>query len=118
MRLATLMTMIAPFALAACGSGEKNSQETETPTAQPMANNMPIAQGQAASGEGTVTAADANAGTITIDHSAIPAVNWPAMTMTFQAGEPLRQKVAAGDKVTFDFHTTSTGGELTSISKK
>lgn len=118
MRLATLMTMIAPFALAACGNGEKTNQPAETPTAQPIASNMPMAQGQAASGQGVVTAIDANAGSITIDHDAIPAVNWPAMSMTFQAGDQLRQKVAVGDNVTFDFHTTPTGGELTSISKK
>lgn len=124
MRIATvIMTLAAPLALAACGSGEETTATAEAPVAQrtPMAGAAPMAPageaGQSASGEGTVTAIDAKAGTITIDHGAIEAVKWPAMTMSFAADEAKRQQVAVGDKVAFEFRTTPSGGELTSISK-
>jgi Cu/Ag efflux protein CusF len=70
-----------------------------------------------ASGEGTVTAVDDEAGTITIDHEPVPAVEWPAMTMAFDASENLRQGIAVGDEVTFSFRMSDGGNELTSISK-
>lgn len=123
MRIATLMTMIAaPLALAACDSGEEAAETEDMPMAENMPEDMPMMQPdedeQTASAEGTVTAVNADAGTITIDHGAIPAVDWPAMTMAFQADEAIRQQVAVGDEVTFDFRTTEGGGEITSISKK
>jgi Cu(I)/Ag(I) efflux system protein CusF len=36
-------------------------------------------------GTGVIKAIDAKAGTLTIQHGPIPAVAWPAMTMTFKA---------------------------------
>ncbi|KAK0348055.1 hypothetical protein LTR94_038732, partial [Friedmanniomyces endolithicus] len=49
---------------------------------------------------GKVTAVDA--GSVTIAHEAIPAIKWPAMTMTFKADPKLLSGIAAGDKVAFD----------------
>ena len=122
MRIATLVTMIAaPLALAAC----EGEEEVEMPMAaeeMPMAEDMSMmgagAQtGQVASAEGTVTAIDEEAGTITIDHEPVPEVNWPAMTMPFGADEALRQQVSVGDEVTFEFRMTD-GNEITSIAKQ
>ena len=120
MRISAYLTILAaPLALAACGDNE-----TEMPTAaedMPMGENMPMmgeAGMQTASAEGTVTAIDAEAGTITIDHGPVPQVDWPAMTMPFDANEMLRQQVAAGDEVTFEFRMTDAGNEITSITKK
>jgi Cu(I)/Ag(I) efflux system protein CusF len=115
------MTMLAaPLALAACDSAEQSAGTAEdTPMAQdmPMADDMPMdaAEGQTASGRGTVTAIDAEAGTITIDHEPIPEANWPAMTMGFQADETERAKVEVGDKVEFDLKLTGNAGEITRI---
>jgi Cu(I)/Ag(I) efflux system periplasmic protein CusF len=120
-----LMLLTAPLALAACDAGDQASVTSETPTAaqgMPMSEDMPMTQsgqpGQTASGEGTVTAVDTAAGTVTIDHGPIPAVGWPAMAMTFKADEAARQNVAKGDEVTFAFRKTDGGGEITSIAKK
>lgn len=121
MRIATLMTMLAaPLALAACDSAEENAGTAEDmPMAQnmPMADDMPMdaAGGQTATGQGTVTAIDAEAGTITIDHGPIPEANWPAMTMGFKADEAARAKVEVGDKVEFDLKLTGNAGEITRI---
>jgi len=125
MRVATLMTVLAaPLALAACDSGQDAAETEQNAMAEgmPMADQTPMTQsgetGQTASGEGTVTAVNADAGTITIDHGAIEAVDWPAMEMAFQADEAQRQSVTVGDEVAFEFRTTEGGGEITSISKK
>ncbi|QWC58455.1 hypothetical protein F7D01_12780 [Erythrobacter sp. 3-20A1M] len=121
--------MAAPLALAACDNGNDSVETAD----QPMADNqmaddqmamggedMPMMQSgegeQMGSGEGTVTAVDAEK--ITINHGPIPEVNWPAMTMSFTADEALRQTVAEGDAVTFEFRKTDSGGEITSIVKK
>lgn len=124
MRVSTLMTMlVVPLALAAC---DREEEATDMPMAaedMPMdTQDMPRMQGndaeRMASAEGTVTAIDAGAGTISIEHGPIAAVDWPAMTMAFEADEALRQQVAVGDKVEFAFRVTEGGGEITSISKK
>src|SRR3546814_1343094 len=76
----------------------------------PMNENMPMMRsgdGQTSNGKGTVTAVDAAAGTVTIDHGPIPAVGWPAMAMTFKADKAARQNVTKGDKVTFAFRKRS-----------
>jgi Cu(I)/Ag(I) efflux system protein CusF len=39
-------------------------------------------------GVGVITALDPHAAKLTIEHGAIPAVGWPAMTMTFAATPP------------------------------
>ena len=69
-------------------------------------------------GTGTVTAIDAVAGKITLDHEAIPAVGWPAMKMGFTAKPEILKGVANGDKVDFDLTVTGSAGEVTAIKKQ
>ncbi|WP_305096954.1 copper-binding protein [Croceibacterium aestuarii] len=130
MRASALMTMLTlPLALSACDGGEE-ATDTE---AMPMAGSMPAdnrpmsedasmmssgAEMRMASAEGTVTAIDNEAGTITIEHGPVPAVDWPAMTMSFEADAASRQGIAVGDEVTFDFGMSDAGSRITSISKK
>ena len=121
MRIATLIALVAaPLALAACDSADETTATAEdTAMAQdmPMADNMPMdqADGGTATGEGTVTAVDAEAGTITIDHGPIAEAGWPAMTMGFKADEAARAKVEPGDKVKFDLKLSGNAGEITRI---
>ena len=132
MRITTLVTLLAaPLALAACDSGDNTEEMNEMPMAdgQMADGQMPMDDGdmpmmgsdsamQTASAEGTVTAIDADAGTITVDHGAVPAIEWPAMTMGFEADEQLRQDVAVGDAISFEFATGEGGNTITSITKK
>ena len=67
---------------------------------------------------GKVIAIDTSASTITIDHSAIPAVDWPAMTMTFKADPKLLADVAVGEKVAFDLAVKGSVGEVLAIKKQ
>lgn len=130
--LTTLALLAATAALAACGQ-KAETQTAEAPAAPaasaPMAP-APAAEGMAgmnmaaggehkmAKGTGTVTAVDATAGTVTIDHGPIPEANWPAMTMGFKAAPALAQGVKAGDKVAFDLKLENGGGEITAIQKQ
>ena len=132
MRITTLVTLLAaPLALAACDSGDNTEEMNEMPMAdgQMADDQMSMDDGdmsmmgsdgarQTASAEGTITAIDADAGTITVDHGAVPAIEWPAMTMGFEADEQLRQDVAVGDAISFEFTTGEGGNTITSITKK
>ena len=114
--------------LSACDGGQETMDTEDMPMAEsmppeemPMSEDMPMGsegEMQMASAEGTVTAVDDQAGTITVDHGPVPAVDWPAMTMAFEADENLRQEVAVGDEVIFDFRTSESGNRITSISRK
>ena len=80
--------------------------------------NMAMPEGsKMGKGTGTVTAVDATAGKITLDHGAIPAVDWPAMKMGFSAKPDLLKGFAVGDKVDFDLTVTGSAGEVTAIRK-
>lgn len=88
--------------------------------AQSMANmpGMSHAPAQAKTGQGTgvVTAIDARAKTITIKHGPIPAVGWPAMTMTFKATPPnLLRGLRVGQKIGFDTRVQGMSAEITAV---
>lgn len=132
MRIATLMTILAaPLALAACDSGNGTAEMDDMPMAEDQMSDgqMPMDEGdmpmtgsegmmQNASAEGTVTAIDADAGTITIEHGPVPEIGWPAMTMAFEGDEQLRNEVAVGEGISFEFRTGSEGSVITSIEKQ
>lgn len=67
---------------------------------------------------GIVTAIDAAAGKITLDHGAIPTIGWPAMKMEFSAKPALLAGMSVGDKVDFDVTVTGSAGELTAIKRQ
>ena len=50
---------------------------------------------------GVVKDVNAAAGTITIDHGPVKALNWPAMTMTFKAPSVDLRSIKPGDHVRF-----------------
>ena len=97
--------------LSSCG------QSAEGPTVEASG---PAAPNEAKSGKaaGTVTVVDATAGTITLDHGAIPALGWPPMKMGFSAKPDLLVGISVGDKVDFDVTVTGSGGQINSIQKQ
>jgi Cu(I)/Ag(I) efflux system protein CusF len=67
-------------------------------------------------GTGVISAIDTKANTLTIKHGAIPAVDWPAMTMTFKATPPtLLRGVRVGQTVGFDVRTRGMDAEVTAL---
>ena len=127
MRHTTLITLLAaPLALAACDSGQDTAEMEDMPMAEDAmmmdGQDMPMADTgnamQSASAQGTVTAIDAEAGTITVDHGPVPAIEWPAMTMPFASEGPEQLRgFARGDRVSFTFVQASTGPRIVSIRK-
>ena len=106
--------------LAACGPQTDPAPAELVPAAAPAAGGMgsaasPGAAARSGSGAGVVTAVDAAGGTVTIDHGAIAAVGWPAMTMRFKASPAVVQRAAVGDRVRFDLTVQGNAAEVTAI---
>ncbi len=67
-------------------------------------------------GVGVITAIDPKAAKVTIKHGPIPAVGWPAMTMTFRATPPtLLNGLRLGQTVAFDVRTQGMDAEVTAL---
>ncbi len=64
---------------------------------------------------GTIQAITAQG--VTLQHSAVPAIKWPAMTMTFASGPAPLRGFKRGDRVEFNFVQTGKGARLVSIRK-
>jgi Cu(I)/Ag(I) efflux system periplasmic protein CusF len=116
-----LTSLIAlPISLSGCDK-KPEAPKVEAPQAaastDSMSNMAMPAGSKMGKGSGTVTAVDATAGKITLDHGAIPAVDWPAMKMGFSAKPDLLKGIAVGDKVDFDLTVTGNAGEVTAIRK-
>lgn len=122
MKKAMILTALIALPIGLSGCDKKpEAPKVEAPkaaaTADAMSNmEMPVAS-KMGKGSGTVTAVDAVAGKITLDHGAIPAVGWPAMKMGFSAKADLLKGVAVGDKVDFDLTVSGSAGEVTAIRK-
>jgi Cu(I)/Ag(I) efflux system protein CusF len=72
--------------------------------AAPAAPQAPAAA--TAEGSGQVKAVDAKAGAVTIHHSPIAALGWPAMTMTFKAAPEVVSAAKVGQTVKFTLRTS------------
>ena len=67
-------------------------------------------RGPAALIEGVGRVEQITAGQVTLSHEAIPALQWPAMTMSFRLTDPhLAHAVRPGEQVTFAFEQTANG---------
>jgi Cu(I)/Ag(I) efflux system protein CusF len=69
-----------------------------------------------ASAEGTIKAIDPAKHTVTLAHGAVPAVQWPPMTMAFSVTEDQLSGLTLGDRVSFSFRVE--GGKATIVSIK
>jgi Cu(I)/Ag(I) efflux system protein CusF len=89
--------------------------------AQSMSNmsGMPMSSAPAAKhgkGTGVIKAIDPQAGTLTIQHGPIPAVSWPAMTMTFKAKPTtLLHGLKVGQTIGFDTTVRGMSAEVTAV---
>ena len=70
-------------------------------------------------GTGVIKAIDTKAGTLTIQHGPIPAVSWPAMTMTFKATPPaLLAGLKVGETIGFDTTVKGMAADVTAVRPK
>src|SRR3546814_8214778 len=92
------MTGLSALGLAACDPAQPTAPAADTTPSETQAASA-ITH---AKGTGTVTAIDSAAGKITLDHGPIAELQWPAMTMAFDAPPALLTAVKIGDQVSFD----------------
>ncbi|OLF54748.1 copper-binding protein [Pseudomonas chlororaphis] len=82
---------------------------------------MPMKQATAkapeATAEGTIKAIDPQKRRVTIAHGAVPAVQWPPMTMAFAATAEQLAGLEVGERVTFTFRLEGGAASLVSIEK-
>jgi Cu(I)/Ag(I) efflux system protein CusF len=120
----TLAVLLAAASLVACGRKTEAPAipAAPDPATAPAANDMAgmdmAPADKMAKGVGTVTAIDKTAGTIIVDHEAIPEAGWPPMVMGFKAAPALLTSVAVGDKVAFDLKLHDGSGEVIAIAKR
>lgn len=67
-------------------------------------------------GVGVITAIDTKAESLTIRHEPIPALSWPAMTMSFKANPPtLLKGLTVGQRIGFDVKARGLAAEVTAV---
>ena len=111
--------------LAGCSAPDSTAPTTDAspaPAATEPAPPAPVAPVPAASASasatGVVESVDAAAKTVTIAHEAVESLEWPAMTMTFQAPDIDLSTIKAGDKVSFEVAAVGMDGTITSIARQ
>jgi Cu/Ag efflux protein CusF len=114
--------VISLAALAAC-SPQAPAPGAEAPAAPSAMADMPMPATTEAAGpitsSGKITAIDAVAGTVTLDHQAIPEVKWEAMSMAFTATDPAMLKdLKIGDTVSFDLQSAAQPTKISRIAKQ
>lgn len=128
-KLTTLSILALAGLLAACSPKPATDASASTATSETPAQTMSEMSGMSdmsgmamsdaaktGSGTGVVTAIDKTAGTVTIKHEAIPAVDWPAMTMAFKAiPASLLDSLKVGEKVSFDVKVKGSDAEVTAV---
>lgn len=94
-------TLAMPL-LVACSESAPASAKPEIAASQAATPGeaQALVQGTAV---GRIDAIDLQTRTITISHGAVPALEWPAMTMTFQAPDTDLEQFSPGDEIEFEF---------------
>ncbi|MNC65999.1 Cation efflux system protein CusF precursor [compost metagenome] len=70
-----------------------------------------------AKAEGTIKAINSEKHTVTIAHGAVPAVQWPAMTMALYATAEQLAGISVGGRVIFEFRSEGAKATVVSIEK-
>lgn len=115
-----LKALIAPIVLLASACSPPAAQDpAKTDAGMNMTESAAPAVAGPISGVGTVTAVDATAGTVSLDHEAIAAISWPAMSMQFRVEDPASlQAIAVGDRVSFELKSATETQVITAISEQ
>lgn len=100
------------IAATAC-SPEAEKQKAAAPKGASAATSASVMQH--GKGEGTITAIDPAKNMVTLDHGEIAALQWPPMTMGFEASAGLLKGLKVGDRVAFELDWDGAKGRVTRI---
>lgn len=113
---ATLFALVVVTACSPTGKETATAPDTTvTPAPAAQSEPAPSPAASTASATGVVEGVDPVAKTITIAHGAVESLKWPAMTMTFKAGDVDLSSIKQGDRVSFEFTSTGMDGTVTSL---
>jgi Cu(I)/Ag(I) efflux system protein CusF len=107
-KMMMVLALSAPFAVTAAETSGQKSPQAKSATAQPAAVAL-------ARGIGVVKGLDAPSSRIIISHEAIPAVQWPAMVMSFRISKELAKDLKVGQKLEFEFEPRDMDGTITKV---
>ncbi len=96
-------------------AGAANAQQAMKPMPGMAMSPSGMKHGQ---GTGVIKALDLQAGSVTLQHGPIPAVSWPAMTMTFKAKPALLKGLKVGQTIDFDCDVMGMSAEVTAVRPK
>lgn len=115
-----LKALIVPIALLAAACSPPAAQDAaKSDAGMDMSESAAPAPAGPITGVGTVTAVDAAAGTVSLDHEPIAAISWPAMSMQFRVEDPADlQGIAVGDRVSFELKSATESSVVTEIVKQ
>lgn len=115
-----LKALIVPIALLAAACSPPAAQDAaKSDAGMGMTESTTPAPAGPIVGVGTVTAVDAAAGTVSLDHEPIAAISWPAMSMQFRVENPAAlQGIAVGDRVSFELKSATESSIVTEIAKQ
>lgn len=117
-------SLIATIPLGACsapsgqGSPTASPATPATPASSPGSSQAGETMAKHASATGTIEAIDPVARTITIAHGPVPELQWPAMTMTFQAPDVALADFKVGDRVAFDLSASGMAATVTAVKRQ
>lgn len=124
------LIVTAALGLASLPSCSPQASETatapsaeETPAAAPSMTDRPMPAATSPAGPitatGKIIGLEAASGSVTLEHEAIPAVRWDAMTMSFTVADPTALKdLKVGDTVVFDLKSAEEPTQISRIAKQ
>ncbi len=107
--------MVFTIGLALLGAASLPAAEKSGMDMDGMRTEAALGKGDVNHARGVVKEIDAKKGMVTISHDAVPAIKWPAMTMTFKISTELARNIEVGQKVDFDFEVKGMAGTITRI---
>jgi Cu(I)/Ag(I) efflux system periplasmic protein CusF len=110
-----LSTSILLALLAGCSPAPQEADEAPAPAASSGSQSPPEATPSTGSTTGVIESIDPESRTITIAHEPVAALQWPAMTMTFNAPEADLSALRAGDRISFDFTASGMDATITRL---
>jgi Cu/Ag efflux protein CusF len=117
MKRLSVLTLLAMASLAALTATAADPQNGMNMPGMQMSGATSTQKEKLGHTTGRVVQIDAGRSRITIAHHAVPALGWPAMTMTFKSSARQLQGIKAGDQVDFAFYVRSDGAVIERIHK-
>lgn len=113
-RIANVLVTATALTLAACGQPADTPKE---PAAGLASEGSPTTDADAtAVHQATGTVKSVSGTTVTLAHGPVESLNWPAMTMSFEAPDAtMVRDIKPGDRVAFSFRQSEGGYFLTEV---